>query len=197
MKPPSLLAAVDPGLERCGLAIFEHGKLIDTALITANPKPPAMAGEVERAQAVATATIRRFVACSPSEGTVVGALVGARLVVEWPRIYMPGKSKGAGRDILVLACVDGALAALAASRGAVVTQVTPDTWKGQLLDKLMMGRVIGTGAADDRLSPPERLIAVSALDGIAASLRHNVIDAIGIGLYALGRFEPRREFTTF
>jgi hypothetical protein len=103
---------------------------------------------------------------------------GDRLVVEWPKVYQGGKQKGDPSDLLPLAGVDSAVAALLPSR--VVRTVYPFEWKGQVPKAIMTTRILA------RLSAEERAV-LNACDCIP-SLRHNVIDAIGIARFgALGR----------
>lgn len=120
-------------------------------------------GELERAEYVHVSSIGAL--CSPFE----------KLIIEMPRIYPgSGQRKGDLNDLLDLAAVVGRceqrLGPLASRR------VFPAQWKGQVPKKIMNARVLG------KLSPDEQ-------DRIkrAGAKTHNVLDAIGIGLWALGR----------
>lgn len=98
----------------------------------------------------------------------------ARLIIEMPRIY-PGSSqrKGDLNDILDLA------AAVGFCEGRFdgpIERVFPAQWKGQVPKKIMNARVLSKLSADEKL----RIESVGAKD-------HNTIDAIGIGLWKLGR----------
>ena len=91
-------------------------------------------------------------------------------VIELPRVY-PGARKNDPNDLVDLACVAGAL-------GNEFTEyVYPRTWKGQV-PKVVMGKRIMS-----RLSEGEKW----NIEKCPESLKHNVLDAIGIGLWKLGR----------
>ncbi len=95
------------------------------------------------------------------------------LLIEMPRIY-PGSAqqKGDLNDLLDLAAVVGYCEALF----GVGERVFPARWKGQVPKKIMTARIIS------KLTPDElsRIARVGAKD-------HNTIDAVGIGLWKLGR----------
>ena len=93
--------------------------------------------------------------------------------VEWPQVYRAGRSKGDPNDLLLVAGVAGALG---------FNSVLPAEWKGQLPKEVVMQRVKAA------LSYYE----LGCVELPAKSLQHNVWDAIGIGLFACGRFNPRR-----
>jgi len=97
-----------------------------------------------------------------------------RVVFEWPQIYT--KLKGDGSDMLSLAAICGAIATN--FRGSEIVSYKPREWKGQ------MTKVVCAERIRSRLSATE----AKWLEG----LPHDGVDAIGIGLKALGRFEPRR-----
>lgn len=166
-----MIAAVDPGIRGCGVAIFSSSApRLDWAGYVRNPMESG--DNLDRSRSMARAVVMEeneliragIVGCSP-----------IALVVEWPRIYMPGKSKGNNADLLYLTCVAGALAAW---HGEQVRAVHPDAWKGQVPKTVMAGRI------RMRLQPDE----VARIRPCAASLEHNVLDAIGIGLWAVGRW---------
>jgi hypothetical protein len=60
--------------------------------------------------------------------------------------------------------------------------VEPGTWKGRLPKEIHQPRILAT-------LTPEELALVMAVK--PPSLRHNTIDAVGIGLYHLGRLTPK------
>ncbi len=91
------------------------------------------------------------------------------LALEWPRIYKTrireGKMREDPNDLLALCGVNSALAAFIP--WAVPTCYAPSDWKMQLKKEKCHPR-------------------------IKATLAHNMLDAVGIGLYHLGRFERKR-----
>ncbi len=96
------------------------------------------------------------------------------VVIERPTVYP--RSPVPPNDIVELAITAGGLAC---SFDGPVEWVLPRTWKGTIPKEIMAERIIMA------LTPKER----SVLDGVkcAASARHNVIDAIGLGLWHLKR----------
>ena len=107
----------------------------------------------------------------------------AQVVIELPRSYPGSRQKGDQNDLIDLAQVVGRYAEAFRREGAEVALVYPRTWKGTLPKDVMVERIKGrlSAAEHARVELPS-----------AASLAHNVYDAIGIGLHALGRLAPRK-----
>lgn len=173
MGDPLWLVAVDPGIRGSGVAVFSDGALFAAHYV----KSPAQSDEDLLRQAAAMASAIR--------AAVLDA-AGLTLVVELPRIYSRGggKTKGDPNDLRGLCLVAGGLAAL--FPGADIRSVEPAEWKGQVPKGVMGKRVRG------RLCAAEAGVLARAEAAVAASLRHNAVDAVGIGLWALGRLERRR-----
>lgn len=104
------------------------------------------------------------------------------VVIEWPQVYTAGKSKGDPNDLLPLVGVGCALCALASY--AKLWRFLPAEWKGQL----PKGEAYETRLRA-RLSAQELAVIEDA-----GSLTHNTLDAVGLGLFFLGRFAPRKVF---
>jgi hypothetical protein len=108
----------------------------------------------------------------------------ARLVIEFPQAYRGGKSKGDPNGLLRLAHLVGQL-----NTAGKAELVAPATWAGQVpkaTSKALAGsspRALRIRAA---LSEAERALVDWTCD--------DVIDAVGIGLWALGRLKPRRRY---
>lgn len=98
---------------------------------------------------------------------------------EWPQIYQRGggRTKGDPNDLLGLAAVCGAIAASEISTH--FRAVTPAQWKGQLGKEQSHQRIRARLHAQELTLWPESLDAR---------------DAVGIGLYALGRLTRRRVY---
>jgi hypothetical protein len=64
---------------------------------------------------------------------------------------------------------------------AKVTYYEPWEWKGSVVKNVHHQRIWG------HLGPNERALVAEVAAGMAPSKRHNMMDAIGIGLFALGR----------
>jgi hypothetical protein len=168
----SSLLAVDPGIDRCGLAVFESGKLVwaghEGQVQKSSVDPLTRAVDTARAVRLAL-RMNDFELENFDE-----------VVLEWPQIRMPGKSTTPGADILLLAAVDGAIASMTQGR---LRAVHPSDWKGQMKNEVVVARVSGRLATD-----PRELAALDdAYKRVAASLRHNVTDACGIALWILKR----------
>jgi len=101
------------------------------------------------------------------------------VVIERPLIYRPRLMKGDPNDLIVLALLAGRFQERALAAGAEVKLVTPVEWKGSVPKEVSNSRTLA------KLRPEEKAI----LDGVkcAASAKHNVVDALGIGIWRLGR----------
>ena len=96
-------------------------------------------------------------------------------VIERPRIYPHGRTPNPN-DIVTLAWSAGEHAGALRARGVDVRDVEPRTWKGTLDKAVCMRRVWS------KLTPAEQAVADIYQDN------DHVLDAIGIGLHAIGRF---------
>lgn len=99
--------------------------------------------------------------------------VDTETVVEIPRIYPNGKGKGNPNDLISVTWIAGRLSAFCLSP----IRVFPHDWKGQTPPEILERRIL------DLLSPEE----LRNIKSCPAGLMHNVTDAIGIGLWHLGR----------
>lgn len=97
------------------------------------------------------------------------------IVIERPQVYTSRPVDS--NDLITLAILVGRLSAQYEALGLTVEHVLPHAWKGNL-DKDMCWR-----RTKAKLSAAEVLLT----EGFAKSYAHNVHDAIGIGLWRLGR----------
>jgi hypothetical protein len=105
--------------------------------------------------------------------------VPCEIVIELPQVYRERrKQKGDQNDLVNLAFAAGRIAG---ALGLPVTCYRPHDWKGSVPKDVMVERVRSC------LSPEE----LSKMDLPAPSLRHNVFDAVGIGLHHLKRRRVR------
>lgn len=106
------------------------------------------------------------------------------LIIEHMVVYPLPRMKGDPNDLLELAVLEGCFLALPTpSQG---THLLPaKTWKGQVPKNIIQERV------EAALGRHEREVLGGALVGVNGSVRHNVYDAVGIGLYSLGRLHSR------
>lgn len=159
----STLLALDPGLRGCGVALFRQDRTLEwCAYVRSGSKALDLLGVLDMARAVV--------------GWVTPHEV-YQLAVEWPQVYVGSKQKGDPNDLIALAGVVAAVCTAFPTAG--VTRYKPRDWKGQVPKEVIEARV------NKRLSDAERAV----LDGCGCpkSLRHNAVDAVGIGLHALAR----------
>ncbi len=106
------------------------------------------------------------------------------VVCEWPQVYRQGRSRGDPADLLPMAGI-----ALGVSVGLATgpTAPTPAEWTGQLKKSTTGDPLASPRRAHpwSRLSEDERACVV---------LSHDALDAVGIGLWALGRLDPIRVY---
>ncbi len=158
--------AVDPGLRVCGVAYFEDS-VLKGAFLAKNPLdkerfPPAW-------YAMATAVdngLDRYALESPDE-----------LVLEVPQVYR-GAYGPNPLDLIEVAGVVGAVAATVG--GKALIGYYPREWKRQEDKADHHKRVLGELAEAEQ----------AAIEACPAYLAHNVYDAIGLGLFRLGRLLP-------
>jgi hypothetical protein len=160
------LLAIDPSLTCTGWAFFEGPTLKQCGIVRTDPSWP-LAMRIGRAAEMITA--RDEEEAWPEHDTVI----------EWPQVYTFGKSKGDPNDLLPVAGVAAVCAATLAYASRPAELVKPAAWKGQTPKDVHNARVLA------RLTPGE--LAMVDGSGIPMSLRNNVIDAIGLGLWKLGR----------
>lgn len=104
-----------------------------------------------------------------------------RVVIEIPRIYPGGRTKNPN-DVLSVAVRAGEWGGLARARGLNPEYIEPRAWKGGNVPKPIQD------ARDwSRLTSEEQAIVDKAARKMAPGKRNHMIDAIGIGLKAVGR----------
>lgn len=165
----SAVVAVDPGIAGCGVAYASRGVLLKAQYVRNETGifPPA-----ERCERMGRA-VRDAVQALPR------GVHSPRLVLEWPQVRTAGKGRGDPNDLLLLAGVDAAIVTYLSGE---VQCVAPREWKDTIPPDVLISRV------QDRLSEEERARVILP----AKSLAHNVWDAVGIALWAVGRLNPRR-----
>ncbi len=102
-----------------------------------------------------------------------------RVVIELPQVYARSKSKGDPNDLIAVAVVVGALTACLKN----AELIKPRVWKGTVDKSVFLKRILG------KLEPGE----LALLPKLAKSLVHNVQDAVGIGLFAVGRLGKKKK----
>lgn len=164
--------AVDPGLRGCGLAFFDlDTKKLILAEYVRNTERHGFDFVAARAMTLQIRiSVVRFGMEQPE-----------RFWGECPVSYQAGAQKGDQNDLIHLAGFVYMIAG--AFENSALCQYTPREWKGTIEKEQMADRIIG------RLDAAE-----NAAVRQAGVLTHNIWDAVGIGLHALGRLERKRVF---
>lgn len=156
----TVLLSIDPGRRTLGWASYRGGRLEEAGLAIADRDDlPTAARELAAAVRVPAGL--------------------ERVVIERMRIYPGPQQRGDQNDLLDLAFVGGFLAGRVVP--VRVELVTAHEWKGTVPKDVMHRRI------DEALDAAEGTTLGKCLERVAKSLRHNVKDAVGIGLHALGR----------
>lgn len=157
----SCLIAIDPGLRTTGWAMFYEDKISSCGL--------------SRSTSTSLGDILR------DHDVQVPAVPIGRAVIEKMQVYNIQRSKGDPADLVNLSILGGRLS----SHAREVTFVEPKTWKGQRPKDAILPLI------KQYLTEAEVMRMDSYLAPIKAkSLLHNAYEAVGIGLWALGRW-PR------
>lgn len=172
----SHVIAVDPGIRGCGISRFTDGKLTWCAYML-NPVDKG-AGVV-----AAVAMAKALEHCIWPRSFVL---------VEWPQTYGGRAAKGDANDLFPLAGVDAAICMIAQMNGCTYENVTPHEWKGSVPKGANNENAIIRNRVESRLDQHELAVFHDSVDGMAKKYGHNVIDAVGIGLHAVGRFDRKR-----
>ena len=157
------LACLDPGLRSVGVSIWERGELAGAYLVGPVPRVEDI-GQQATTLAAAVREIAHL----------------THVLVECPRVYPGGRTRNPN-DLLDLSVVVGALCASAAD----CLTVEPRAWKGA-----RDGDAFIAGCVQPSLTPAE--LRRVELRGVAAGLRHNIWDAVGLGLWYFGRLHSGR-----
>lgn len=161
-----MLVSIDPGVRLAGVACWDDGELTAAWLVRA----PKDGGYLPWEQ-IAISVVAEIADRQPP--------LGMDLAIEKPQIYHQSKQRGDQGDLIDVALAVGAIAArFAMYQGGVTFTYLPQAWKGSAPKDVMVERI------KRRLTPEEH----ARIDlPRAKSLRHNVWDAIGIGLHQLKR----------
>lgn len=156
------LVAIDPGIRGCGIAKFVHGSLQRAGYI---PNPSKKGN--------GPAEVRSMVYA------LFGAVAIDEIAIEWPQVYSTQRGSDPN-DLLPLVGIGCGFAVQHPT--AEVFRYLPREWKasmpkGTAFEERIL-KILDETERDTITGPP--------------SLLHNVYDAVGIGLYHLGRFKPTR-----
>ncbi len=153
------LVAVDAGKTKAGLAVFEVGPITPFGLLL-GACTVRIQGQHDSAERMRDALLAAAVR--------IGAAYSIALVVEKPRKYTARRRAHADLDRLL-----DLVQALRDARPATFRALAPSAWKGQVPKDVHGPRILRA------LAPAERCLVPAN--------EHDAVDAVGIGLYALGR----------
>jgi len=113
-----------------------------------------------------------------------------RVVMERPQVYVrrKNKTKGDPNALITLAIAGGVVLGVAMEHNDIteVELTKPAEWKmGQTPKEIENVRAVNA------LTGLERACYRAAVENIPASLHHNVLDAVAVGLWAVGRKQRR------
>jgi hypothetical protein len=157
------IVSIDPGVRGCGVAMFDEAGLCWARYLSNRAK-----------------TGDDYFAANFMASEVFYAVVDEEpkfAIIECPMVYRGAQQKGAQSDIIAVAGVSYATAARLAPVGVSCQRVFPYQWKGQVPKEIMLKRIESTLKAQE----------LARIEKTPKSLRHNVIDAVGIGLHYFGR----------
>ena len=163
MKNENFVIGVDPGLRGCGVGLVLGGIVVGAAYV----KNSNTSGRGPSAWVKMAEEVSRFV---NQQGVFTGGTTA--LVQEVMKVYP--RQKGDAADLLELNGVNGAIAA--SLKCDTHIGYFAREWKGQVPKDIHNARI------ELKLTPEEKARIVST-----PSLRHNVLDAIGIAFYYIGR----------
>jgi hypothetical protein len=164
-----MILAIDPGCRGCGCALFEGTTLYRADYVESGF---GRGNDVVNALSMAN-QVRAWIP--------MWSRYEDRLFIEVPRVYPAARQKGDQNDLIALTLVVGAIVGRFDGKA---TQYFPRDWKGTLNGDDFIKVIQG------KLTPEER----PSVTLPAKSLQHNVWDAVGIGLKAVGRLEPKKVY---
>lgn len=172
------LLAVDPGLIHPAAALFEDGVLVRASRV----KVPAKLSKLDLGQRCLE--VANLINSWLGSDLELPTAHPTELVIEWPKVYRGNKSKGDPADLFGLVGVGMCLAGVLQ---VPTTAVQPWQWIGNL-PKTTKGNPL-TSIRGQRIWS-----RLSEVEKQAVVLSHDAIDAVGIGLWKLGRLERRQSF---
>lgn len=103
----------------------------------------------------------------------------SRIVVEVPQVYSGPRAVGDPNDLVQVALCAGWV--VGTYRSAAYEAVRPAGWKGQETKEITQKRVLQS------LCAAELKVLNAELKNVKKNIAHNMLDAVGIGLWALRR----------
>lgn len=155
------LVAIDPGVKKCAIAVFDDDQLTDAFYVTTSHHDVAE-GACEMVDQM-LARINDF---------------DVRVVIERPQIYAGSKAKGNPNDLLDLSFVAGTFNAV---MDRACAAYLPAEWKGQVPKDIHHKRLSEYFAENGSI---EEMYAWKSINKLKKD--HDLRDAVGLGLFHLG-----------
>lgn len=164
------LLAIDPGINAVGWALFCDGDLDGCGLIVPGKRCGSSLPKIR------------------SLTDQIASFNVTALVAEMPQIYERRKGKGDPNQLMILAQLVGAITT-ATPAGEILT-VRPREWKGTIPKARAWDEYIIHRRNEEALPGVLLHRYRAGLMRVAPSMRHNIADAVGIGLWAFasGKF---------
>lgn len=162
-----ILLAVDPGLLHPAAAVFENGELKKASRVKIPKGITTKTPMGVRCKAIALA-IAEWSGVTPDT-----------VIIEWPRVYQAHKSKGDPNLLLPLVGIGMCIGGLFPE--SELLSPTPSEWTGQTPKATK-----GDAWLSARGINIKKRLSDSEIARIVVS--HDSLDAVGLGLFALGRY---------
>ncbi len=129
-----------------------------------------------------------------SDGQLLGCGLGAvpnlfafpkKVIIECPRLRPRGEKNP--NSILLVARSAGEWGGMYGACGAKVVYISPNDWKGSTPKQVSHQRVLAKLTDQESKVLQNAFLSHPGRKGMAPKLRENVLDAVGIGLYGVGR----------
>lgn len=167
------ILAIDPGLHATGWAVLSDktGALQSCGMV----RPFAQVSQTHSIAELRSKILKIW------EEHVGFSKNPAVLAVELPQIYQQKFLKGDPNDLIPLSVMSGLF--WASFNPGKCYLPRPASWKGQVPKDIMQARIIS------KLDTRSKRILAESLQSVPKHLRHNVYDAVGIGLWAFKQLQ--------
>lgn len=168
------LLSADPGKWAAGVAAYgDDNQLLAAKLLKSRSRNPAQAS-FEIGLGAAQFAVEVF-----------GHRGVDRVCCEMPNIRARIRQKGDPNDLLFLTLVNGAIWTAVPTNSREPVPV--NDWKSNIPKEIIRGRLTGDWGDDPPLAPQPPKLSLPEIRLLGEDPNHNVVDAVGIGLWALHR----------
>lgn len=175
MDSKMMTIGIDPGFREMGCSVFRGTELIAAQLIE---NPTKKGHDYKAAKSMFWALVdylKHEGVTGTSNYLMYGEPLDINMCIEAPQVYRASLQKGDPNILVALAGFSYTMATLAENP----ILYKPKEWKGNLPKEIMLNRI------EAKLTTAER----GRIQCRLKSKLHNVQDAVGIGLYHLGRLK--------